>query len=114
MFWANLVGVIKNTNTYLKIMFVLILLKEQLIITNWIPSNVWIKYLTNLPKYEIYLLLKNRKRHKKILALKLEDLTKIPNLQNNETMIIIEFKNAVKNKQIIAFLSGYKENRKDG
>lgn len=52
---------------------------------------------------------------KKILALKLEDLTKIPNLQNNETMIIIEFKNAVKNKQIIAFLSGYKENaRKDG
>ena len=51
---------------------------------------------------------------KKILALKLEDLTKIPNLQNNETMIIIEFKNAVKNKQIIAFLCGYKENRKDG
>ncbi len=50
---------------------------------------------------------------KKILALKLEDLMKIPNLQNNETMIIIEFKNAVKNKQIIAFLSGYKENRKD-
>jgi len=43
----------------------------------------------------------------------LEDLMKIPNLQNNETMIIIEFKNAVKNKQIIAFLSGYKENRKD-
>ena len=50
---------------------------------------------------------------KKILALKLEDLTKIPNLQNNETMIIIEFKNAVKNKQIIAFLSGYKEKGKD-
>ena len=40
---------------------------------------------------------------KKILALKLEDLMKIPNLQNNETMIIIEFKKAVKNKQIIAF-----------
>ena len=50
---------------------------------------------------------------KKILALKLEDLMKIPNLQNNETMIIIEFKNAVKNKQIIAFLSGYKEKVKD-
>lgn len=46
---------------------------------------------------------------KKILALKLEDLTTIPNLQTNETMIIIEFKNAVKNKQVIAFLSGYKE-----
>ena len=48
---------------------------------------------------------------KKILALKLEDLTKIQNLQNNETMIIIEFKNAVKN--IIEFLSGYKEKGKD-
>lgn len=46
---------------------------------------------------------------KKILALRLEDLIKIPNLQNNETMIIIEFKNAVKNKKIIEFLSGYKE-----
>lgn len=50
---------------------------------------------------------------KKILALKLEDLTKISNLQNNETMIIIEFKNAVKNKKIIEFLSGYKEKGKD-
>lgn len=50
---------------------------------------------------------------KKILALKLEDLTKIPNLQNNETMIIVEFKNAVRNKQIITFLSGYKEKGKD-
>ncbi len=49
---------------------------------------------------------------KKILALKLEDLTKIPNLQNNETMIIIEFKNAVKNRKIIEFLSGYKEEKK--
>lgn len=50
---------------------------------------------------------------KKILALKLEDLMKVPNLQNNETMIIIEFKNAVKNKKIIEFLSGYKEKGKD-
>jgi len=50
---------------------------------------------------------------KKILALKLEDLMKIPNLQNNETMIIIEFKNAVKNKKVIEFLSGYKEKGKD-
>ncbi len=50
---------------------------------------------------------------KKILALKLEDLTKIQNLQNNETMIIIEFKNAVKNRKIIEFLSGYKEKGKD-
>lgn len=50
---------------------------------------------------------------KKILALRLEDLIKISNLQNNETMIIIEFKNAVKNKKIIEFLSGYKEKGKD-
>ena len=50
---------------------------------------------------------------KKILALKLEDLTKIQNLQNNETMIIIEFKNADKNRKIIEFLSGYKEKGKD-
>lgn len=50
---------------------------------------------------------------KKILALKLEDLIKIPNLQNNETMIIIEFKNAVRNRKIIEFLSGYKEKGKD-
>lgn len=50
---------------------------------------------------------------KKILALRLEDLMKIPNLQNNETIIIIEFKNAVKNKKIIEFLSGYKEKGKD-
>ena len=50
---------------------------------------------------------------KKFLALKLEDLTKIQNLQNNETMIIIEFKNAVKNRKIIEFLSGYKEKGKD-
>ena len=50
---------------------------------------------------------------KKILALKLEDLVKIPNLQANETMIIIEFKTAIKEKQIIAFLSGNKEKGKE-
>ena len=49
---------------------------------------------------------------KKILALKLEDLEKIPNLQSNETFIIIDFKKAIKTKSIIAFLSGYKEERK--
>ena len=46
---------------------------------------------------------------KKILSLKLEDLEKIPNLQSAETFIIIKFKEAVKNKQIIAFLSNYGE-----
>lgn len=42
---------------------------------------------------------------KKIMCLKLEDLNKIANLQANETATIIEFKNAVKSKQIINFLS---------
>ena len=43
---------------------------------------------------------------KKILALKLEDLERISNLQSSEALIIIEFKKAIKNKNIIAFLSG--------
>lgn len=47
---------------------------------------------------------------KKIMCLKLEDLNKIANLQANETAIIIEFKNAVKSKQIINFLSGGENN----
>lgn len=46
---------------------------------------------------------------KKILSMKMEDLGKIPNLMSNETMIIIEFKKAVRNKEIVSFLSGYKE-----
>ena len=50
---------------------------------------------------------------KKILALRLEDLTMIPNLQANETMIIIEFKKAIKDKKIIEFLSCYKEKGND-
>ena len=46
---------------------------------------------------------------KKILAMKMEDLAKLPNLTSNETLIIIEFKTAIKNRDIIAFLSGNKE-----
>ena len=46
---------------------------------------------------------------KKILAMKLEDLEKLNNLTSSEMMIIIDFKKAIKNKDIIAFLSGYKE-----
>lgn len=49
---------------------------------------------------------------KKILAMKMEDLEKIPNLQSNEALIIIDFKKAIKDKQIVAFLSGIKEERK--
>ena len=48
---------------------------------------------------------------KKILALKLEDLEKISNLQSSEALIIIEFKKAIKNKNIIAFLSGQIEEK---
>ena len=50
---------------------------------------------------------------KKILAMQLEDLEKINNLTSSEMMIIIEFKRYIKNKQIIAFLSGYKEKGND-
>lgn len=46
---------------------------------------------------------------KKILAMKLEDLEKLDNLTSSEMMIIIDFKRSIKNKQIIAFLNGYKE-----
>ena len=44
---------------------------------------------------------------KSILSMKFEDLEKINNLQSNEALIIIELKKAIKNKEIIAFLSGY-------
>lgn len=43
---------------------------------------------------------------KSILNMQMEDLLKIPSLTAVETNIIIEFKKAIKNKQIIAFLSG--------
>lgn len=50
---------------------------------------------------------------KKILAMKLEDLIKIGNLTSSEIAIIIDYRMAVKNKQITAFLSGYKEKGSD-
>lgn len=46
---------------------------------------------------------------KKILTMKMEDLEKISNLSSNETLIIIDLKKAIKNKTLIAFLSGVKE-----
>ncbi len=45
---------------------------------------------------------------KKILLMKMEDLCKINNLQSNEPLIIIELKEAIKNKDLIAFFSGTK------
>ena len=50
---------------------------------------------------------------KKILAMKLEDLEKLNNLTSSEMMKIIDFKRAIKNRQIISFLSGYKEKGND-
>ena len=50
---------------------------------------------------------------KKILAMKMEDLEKIPNLSANETLVIIDFKRAIKSREIIAFLSGNKEKGND-
>ena len=43
---------------------------------------------------------------KKILAMQMADLKKIPTLSSAEIMTLIEFKEAIKNKKIIAFLSG--------
>lgn len=50
---------------------------------------------------------------KKIQAMQLEDLEKLNNLTSSDMMIIIDFKRAIKNKQIIAFLSGYQEKGKE-
>lgn len=50
---------------------------------------------------------------KKILTMKMEDLEKLANLSSTDMLIIIEFKRAIKNKDIIAFLSGYKEKGTD-
>lgn len=48
---------------------------------------------------------------KAILNMKLEDLSKIDNLTSTEVSIIIGFKQAIKNKKIVAFLSNeYKGN----
>lgn len=46
---------------------------------------------------------------KKILAMKMEDLEKMPNLSSSEIFIIISFKQAIKDRKIVEFLSGYHE-----
>lgn len=45
---------------------------------------------------------------KKILMMKMEDLSMIKNLESKDSLIIIELKKAIKNKELIAFLSGTK------
>lgn len=46
---------------------------------------------------------------KKILAMKMEDLEVLPNLSSSEIFIIINYKQAIKDKKITEYLSGYKE-----
>ena len=50
---------------------------------------------------------------KDILAIQLDDLVRVPDINGNEILIIIELKKAIRNKKIIAFLSG-KEEKKEG
>ena len=50
---------------------------------------------------------------KEILSMQLEDVTKIPNLTVNDILITIEFRGAIKEKEIIAFLSGSKVKGKE-
>lgn len=51
---------------------------------------------------------------KSVLNMRIEDLLKLDNLTNIEISIIIEFKKAIKNKNIVAFLSSnYNERRND-
>ena len=46
-----------------------------------------------------------KKKKKSILAIKLEDLEKIKDINSLEITIIIDLKRAIRNKKLIAFLS---------
>ena len=48
---------------------------------------------------------------KDILNIQLDDLVKINDISGNEILIIIELKKAIRNKRIIAFLSGTEEKK---
>ena len=50
---------------------------------------------------------------KNILAMQLEDLSKIPDMNSQEILILIELKKAIRNRKLIAFLSGYEEKGKE-
>ena len=53
------------------------------------------------------------KTEKDILNIKLDDLTRIQDVNGNEIIILLDLKKAIKNRQIIAFLSNSEE-RKGG
>lgn len=51
------------------------------------------------------------KTEKDILNIKLDDLTKIQDVNGNEIIILLDLKKAIKNRQIIAFLSNSEETK---
>lgn len=50
---------------------------------------------------------------KSILNIQLEDLVKINDISNNEIAILLDLKRAIRNKKIIAFLSGIEEKKEE-
>lgn len=48
---------------------------------------------------------------KDILNIKLDDLTRIQDVNGNEIIILLDLKKAIKNRQIIAFLSNSEETK---
>jgi len=50
---------------------------------------------------------------KDILNIRLEDLVKINDISNNEIAILLDLKRAIRNKKIIAFLSGTEEKKEE-
>ena len=51
------------------------------------------------------------KTEKDILNIKLDDITKIQDVNGNEIIILLDLKKAIKNRQIIAFLSNSEETK---
>ena len=51
------------------------------------------------------------KNEKDILNIKLDDLTRIQDVNCNEIIILLDLKKAIKNRQIIAFLSNSEETK---
>lgn len=51
------------------------------------------------------------KTEKEILNIKLDDLTRIQDVNSNEIIILLDLKKAIKNRQIIAFLSNSDETK---
>lgn len=51
------------------------------------------------------------KTEKDILNIKLDDLTRIQDVNGNEIIILLNLKKAIKNRQIIAFLSNSDETK---